>query len=444
MLVVITKHIRNLSDIEKIRYRNNAQMIRVEVISFTSWFGLYLLASLIIVLLIGLPTFKPNLYAGDFNLTSNNEILLLLGEYKAFSRFPMISILAAMLYYCFGFTTLTAVLSLVNNKKGPQETIRAALIILVLTFIGFHTTLSNQLPIIFLSNYLILHRGLFINGLPAFLLTLFVGLGIILVAMGFRLPKRQATSILSELTVSRKMKRIAILIIIGLFFIEYFQMLYEGGFNVRDLAIRFTLGTNMEIRSFLGWIKISLVYLIPLFFVGISISKIRQYKELPIYMRYGSFGRLRWKIIVQYVTFLLQYAGLIGIFLSAFFLLGSNSSPLSLALKEAIGINLTTRHFIGYMLFFMITMMFNLVLFLFLSKLINEIVAFITIVLLSFTNFLIPEFKLLEINPGILMLFEDLQHGEIFLYIKVVVLTLIIVIFLGLAKRRTYANNQTN
>jgi hypothetical protein len=356
----------------------------------------------------------------------------------------MISILAALLYYCFGFTTLTAVLSLVNNKKGPRETISTAVVVLVLTFIGFHTTLSNQLPMIFLSNYLILHRGLFLNGLPAFLLTFLVGLGIILFALGFRFPKLQATSILSELTVSRKMKRIAILFIIGLIFIEYFQMLYEGGFNVRDLAIRFILGTNMEFRSFLGWTKISLVYLLPLFFIGISISKIRQYKELPIFMRYESFGRLRWKILAQYVIFLLQYAGFLGIFLSAVFLLGSNSSPLSLALKEAIGINLATRHFIGYMLVFMITMMFNLVLFLLLSKLTNETVAFVAIVLLSFINFLAPGFKLLEINPGILMFFEDLQQGEISLYIKVVVLTLIIGIFWGLAKRRMYANNQTN
>lgn len=443
MIVVITKHIRNLNDVEKIRYRSITQMMQVEIISFTSWFGLYLLASLIIVLLIGLPTFKPNLYAGDFRPNSHNEILLLLGEYKAFSRLPIISILAALLYYCFGFTTLTALLSLVNNKKGPRETISVAVIVLVLTFIGFHTALSNELPLLFLSNYIILHRGLFLNGLPAFLLTFLAGLGIILFALGYRFPKLKTTSILNELTVSRKMKRITILFIIFLFLIEYFQMRYEGDFNVRDIAIRLVLGTNLEFRSFIGWIKISLIYLLPIFFVGISISKIKQYKELPIFMRFESFGRLRWKILIEYATFLLQYAGFLGIFLIAMFLIGSDSSPLSLALKEAIGINLATRHFIGYTLVLILTMMFNLVLFLILSKLTNETAAFVGIVLLSFVNFLVPGIKLLEINPGILMFFENLQQGETNLYFKVVVLALITVIFFGLAKRRMYANNQT-
>lgn len=158
-------------------------------------------------------------------------------------------------------------------------------------------------------------------------------------------------------------------------------------------------------------------------------------------MRYESFGRFRWKILEQYAAYFLQYAGILGIFLIAMFLIGSDSSPLSLALKEAIGINLTTRHFIGYTLVMILTMMFNLVLFLILSKLTNETAAFVGIVLLSFVNFLVPGFKLLEINPGILMFFEELQQGETLLYIKVVVLILIIVVVFGLSKRRIYANN---
>jgi len=36
MLVIITKHLRSLSDIEKIRYRNTNQMMRIEILSSLS------------------------------------------------------------------------------------------------------------------------------------------------------------------------------------------------------------------------------------------------------------------------------------------------------------------------------------------------------------------------------------------------------------------------
>jgi hypothetical protein len=443
MLVVITKHIRSMSDIEKVRYQSATQMMQVEILSFISWFGLYLLVSLGVVLLVGLTTFKPNLYATDIGTTGHNEILLLLSEYKDFSVFPVISILTALLYYCFGFATLTALLSLINNIKGLRDTISAAVIILVLTFIGFHTPLANKLPVLFLNNYLILHHGLFLNGLPAFLMTLLVGSGIILYAMGVRLPTIETASILDELTISRKTKRIVALFIISLIAIEVFQMLYEANLYPRDLVIRLMLGSSGEFRSFLGWIKISLIYLFPLFFIGVSISKVNQYKELPIFIRYGSFGKLRWRILVRYTGFLLLYVGLLATFLCVLFFIGNSSSPYNLLLEENIGSAFTPAHFIAYLIVFLISMVFNLVLFLVLSMLFNETAAFVSILLISFAAFLAPGFSFLDINPGILSFLESLQQGKSLLAIRVSVFALISAIYFGLAKRRTYANNQS-
>lgn len=441
MLVIITKHLRSLSDIEKIRYRNSNQMMQVEILSFTTWFAFYLFSSLLIVLLIGLPTFKPNMFAGNFGGSSHNEILLLLGEYATFSKIPIISILVALLYYCFGFTTLTAILSLINNKKGSRDSVSAAVVILVLTFIGFHTSLSEKLPILFLSNYIIFHRGLFINGLPSFLLTVLTGLGIILFALGYRPPINPRKSLLSELTISRKMKQISFLFISGLILIEYFQLVYEGNFNFRDLAIRFMLGTNTDFRSFIGWIKICLIYFSPLFFVGVSISKIKQYQELPIFMRFESIANLHWNILRQYAAFVLQYAGFIAVFLTILFIFGKNSSPMSVALYESFGIQLSIPHFIGNIFVFIITMFFNLALFLMISQVANETVAFIGLISLSFINFLVPGINFFEINPGILMFLENIRQGVSLLSIKVAFMLSISIGFFILAKRRIHANH---
>jgi len=441
MLVIITKHLRSLSDIEKIRYRNTNQMMRVEIFSFTAWFTFYLFLSLLSVLLIGLPTFKPNMFAGNIGGCSHNEILLLLGEYAAFSRIPIISILVALLYYGFGFTTLTAILSLINNKKGSRDSVSAAVVILVLTFIGFHTSLSEKLPVLFLCNYIIFHRGLFMNGLPSFLLTVLTGLGIILFALGYKPPTIARKSLLSELTVSRKMKQIIFLFISGLILIEYFQLVYEGNSNIRDLAIRFLLGTNTDFQSFIGWIKICLIYFSPLFFVGVSISKIKQYQELPIFMRFESIANLHWNILWQYAAFVLQYAGFIAVFLTTLFIFGKNSSPMSVALYESFGIQLTIPHFIGNIFVFIITMLFNLALFLMISQVANETVAFIGIISLSFVNLLVPGIHLFEINPGILMFLETIQQGVDWLLIKIALMLGVSIGFLIFVRRRIHANH---
>jgi hypothetical protein len=444
LLVIITKHLRSLSNIEKIRYRNINQMMRVEILSFTTWFTFYLFSSLLIVLLIGLPTFKPNLFAGNFSGSSHNEILLLLREYASFSRIPIVSILAALLYYVFGFTTLTALLSLVNIKISQGATISVAVLILILTFVGFHTSLSHQFPILFLSNYIILHRGLFINGLPSFLLTFLTGLGIILFALGYRPPKLMRVSILNELTISRKMKFTTLLFIICLILIEYFQLVYEGKFYYRDISIRLMLGTNTDFRSFIGWIKTSLVYFLPLFFVGLSVSKIKQYQELPVFMRFESFANLNWKILLQYISYILKYASYLGGFLIAMFLIGNHSSPMSKALYESFGIHLTTSLFMGCILVFIITMMFNLALFLFVSKVTNETAAFVGMLTLSFVNYLVRDLRLLNINPGILTIFEDLQQGISSLYIKIALMTVISICFFCFEKRKIHAYHQTH
>ncbi len=70
-----------------------------------------------------------------------------------------------------------------------------------------------------------------------------------------------------------------------------------------------------------------IIYLFPIFFVGMSISNIKQFRELPILLRFESIANLQWNIIRSYVIFVLQYAGIISVFLSTLFIFEKTVPP---------------------------------------------------------------------------------------------------------------------
>lgn len=443
LLIVITRYLRGISEVEQIRYQSNKAVIKTELISFVSWFGLYILFSLIVVLSVGLTAFEPKLTAANYEIDPYHETLLLLNAYRSLSNFPIVSIFTAMLFYCFGFAVLVSLLALIKARKGIKNMISISILVLVLTFIGFHTQLNQLIPPLFFNNYLILHHGLFLNGHVSFFLILVVGTAIILYALGYRPPVIETGSLLDELTITKKSKLISFLLPVGLMAIEFFQLVYEKNPNLRDLAIRLLLGSSRNFPSFIGWLKLSLIYLLPLFFIGISISKITRYQELPIFIRYRSFGNLRWEILKRYGRYLLFYGAVISIILLIFFLTGNDSSILSVQLIENLGIALTPTIFLLYLFCFLGRMLSSLVLFLVISEIANETAAFVIILILSFVAFIAPNLVILNIHPGILSFLENLSEGRMrFLVVKASISAMIPALYFGFAARRKYAANQ--
>ena len=114
---------------------------------------------------------------------------------------------------------------------------------------------------------------------------------------------------------------------------------------------------------------------------------------------------------------------------------------MSVALYESFGIQLTIPHFIGNIFVFIITMLFNLALFLMISQVANETVAFIGIISLSFVNLLVPGIHLFEINPGILIFLENMRQGVDWFLIKIALMLSVSIGFLIFVRRRIHANH---
>lgn len=64
-----------------------------------------------------------------------------------------------------------------------------SVLIYILTFIGFKTEIKSLLPILCFNNYILLHHGLFVNGVLKFALVLMTGLIILLFSTGQRVVK---------------------------------------------------------------------------------------------------------------------------------------------------------------------------------------------------------------------------------------------------------------
>lgn len=442
MLVVISRYLINISDIERLRYQSDKQLMRVEVLAFLAWFALYILLHAVIAIVMGIRTLPANLFATTVASAGTDETLLLLSNYTALSPISLVSILAALVYYCFGFGTIISLLSIVRHRRGINDTIVAAVAMMVLTFVGFSTGLTFKFPYIFPNNYIILHHSLIVNGLIPFMIMLFIGAGVISYGLGFRLSITYKATVLDELAITRRMKLYTALFILAVLTLEITQMLYEGSFNPRDLFFRLLLGSSQRFSSFFSWLKLSLFYLLPLFFIGMSLSKITQMKELPIFIRYGSFPKLNWEILSRYFGFYLRYLGVLIVLMTALFFLGDSESTYAQVLVRDTGYVFTTGTFLGFMVAFAVGMVFYLSFFLIIGHFFSGLVAFVATLVLSFILFLAPRLDVFGLNLGVLSYHERIEKGNLPVIVVMVVLAAVSIGYLGIAKWRTYAHNQ--
>lgn len=193
--------------------------------------------------------------------------------------------------------------------------------------------------------------------------------------------------------------------------------------------------------SFIGWTKVAIIYLLPLFFVGQSLSKIEQYHELPIFIRFKSFANLRWKIIKSYFSFTFAYVMILIATFLLMFLLGSETSSLHKFIVEIIPINFSAGHFAMFLLFFLGNMMFNLTLYLVLSQRIKSITVFILFLAYAFLIGLIPNGFYADFTPGLLRFLTLYNTNLSILGLRFILALILTVTYLISLKRRSYVNN---
>lgn len=444
LFIIIIKYFRQTSDIETIRYPNRLNQQRINLISLAICIFLYFLATFIIICIVGLFHFRANLSASIFTNPGFDDFVILQTLHNGITPFPLVSTIIVLIFYCFGFFVLSSFLSFVHSKKGLHFTIVTGVLIFILAFIGFQVDAVNIFPIFFFGNYIIFHRSLFINGLPSFVLILLTGLGIIIYC--FRpilIDKKQRwkRNILNEFTISRQTSFISFMIVVILFILELLLLQYSEHFNARDISLSLMAGPGNGEWSFISWTKVAIVYLLPLFFVGQSLSKIEQYHELPIFIRFKSFANLRWQIIKSYFSFTLAYVMILIATFLLMFLMGNETSSLYKIIVEMITEDFSAGHFAMFLLFFLGNMMLNLTLYLVLSQRFKSITVFILFLAYAFLIGLIPNGFYADFTPGLLRFLTLYNTNLSILGVRFILAFILTVTYLISLKRRSYANN---
>ncbi len=425
--VIIAKYIKNIRSEEKLRYRNRQSQIFVDISSFGAWLFCYFLLHLVILFVVGLTVFGSWREVALTRVEAYNEIFMLLETYMSVFGSPSLAILSIIGYYCFGFIVYFSLFSVLNYKIGYKNTIKLYVLIFLLTFIGFKTNLSFSIPVIFFNNYILLHHGLFVNGTFSFIVTIVLGLLIIAYSVGIKVTLQKMT-LIDELTVPRKIKRLVALIFLAILCLEWLRLFYQNQYDPLDVIISLLAGSYLKF-SFVEWAKTSLIYLMPIFFISISFSKIRHYAEMPIFVRYKSKRFLSWKLLTKYTRFVFSYVCLVFMCCLLLFIFRGNSSSYNNALADIFGVNFGVKVFLSYMVLFTVNTFFCLVLFFILNKFIKETASFIIMVILFLLNVLISDTNIMKINLGILSYLNSVKQNSGSFKISLLIMIMFVLLY---------------
>ena len=399
LLIIIAKYLKNIRLIEKIRYRSTTNMIKYKSLEFMCWLLSYFILQLFVITLIGMIKLDFSFQSSPIQFTGYNEILSLVNAYLKFFDNSILAILAIIIYFIFGFSVLVSLLLAISQRFNYQRMIAATLIIYVLTFIGFKTEFKTIIPIFFFNNYILLHHALFVNGFPKFIFTILVGL-FILAMPYFKKVKRQHLAF-RDLVVSRREKYLSFVFPFVLFILQVLTTTTAESVNFKEIILTMFYGTNAQNHYFIGWLRLLLIYFLPIFVVGISESRLKKYGRETIMIRFQNRDIFQQTWLNSEISYLLKYIALIAMISYGGFLLGSTTSDTHHELTTVLGLNCNMGLLNRYLIGFGITLGFDFIIFKMISQLSNEVVAMLILVLTNFLTFWLPSLDFLNLNFGI-------------------------------------------
>lgn len=441
LLIIIAKYIKNVRDIEVIRYHNAFQQIRISSKSFIQWLTLYLVAHLMIAFIIGIRTFGLSIHQNNIEVSAYDELISILNIYSKYFYNSVLAIIATVGYFIFGFAVLIVLLSYVNYKYKYKNVIMLSVLIYVFTFIGFKTDVKSIIPIICFNNFILLHHGLFVNGVAKFLLTIFFGIVVILFCCGKRFKFTHYG--FNDLIISRREKILSMIFVLILFLLELFRTVGNVNFNFRDIIITTFFGTNDHDTSFIPWLRLTILYATPIFFLGIADSRMRKYAQAPIMIRLKSKYEFDCKLTREYIKFICLYVAFICVIGNVFYLLGTIGGHNDGYLVSEFNIHFTYGILNMYFMIFLINLIFDFAIFKIMTKLTNGVVAILIILLYKFIFFMFPSINIFYLNFGMVNLFDGMQN-PVELGIKVAAISIMSAIYFmyGKTRRLKYDDHQ--
>lgn len=407
ILLIFAKQIKGIQDIERIRYKN--ALCQIKEISKKSLMGIsiYLLLHFVLTLIIGLgkfPSFKDRLIISS---GEDRELLVVLNKYKLLFGNAGLALFAILAYMLVGFVVLNMAMTAINVKYGYKKTIAFAILVYLFTFIGFKTDLKFTLPILCFNNYIILHHVLFVNhGLNLILVIL---VEIFTICLIFKPKIKSHKSGFGELILSRREILISGIIPLFMMAIELLKGLQIENFSPRDLVSTIFMGTSRSNASFISRLGLTILYLTPIFFIGISADRLKSYGQSPVLIRFKSKGDFIRKTEKRYILFLISYLVLLVLLGNIFLHIPlKDNSPKNSILYEIYGEEFSGKTFNTYMIFFGMYLFFDFICFRIIGKLGGSILGLGLIFLVKFILYSLPGLNILGLNFGIINMYEDL------------------------------------
>lgn len=436
LLILISKYIKGIQDIEKIRYRNLFHQTRQSTKRFAYWIFLYSISHLIIIFIIGFTKLSVSFKNEIINLTIHDELVLLLNEYTSFFGNPILAIISIVGYMLFGFTVLVSLLSYINQRYSYKRMIFISIIVYILTFIGFKTEVKTLFPLICFNNYILLHHALFVNYGIKFILIVLTELLILFLCQGKR---GMVGGSFDKFVLTRKETFISMMIPMLIIMVELFRCIIMTGFSLKNVIINVLVGTSIQTSSFISWLGLTIIYMTPLFFVGVSDSRFNKYAQLPLLIRFKNKLDFRYMMEKRYIKYIFSYVLMIVVIGNL--LLGLSSGTID-NLFEMFGVELSIKMLNIFFLVFITYLLFDYTLFRILSVYLGNVFSIVLLLLYKFSCFLLPDLNLLYTNFGIINLYENIGN-KVELEFKILfVLTIVILYFISTYVRRSrYANN---
>lgn len=442
LLIITARHIRNASDIERIRYRNSFQQIKMSTKSFIEWLALYMLAHLLVAFVIGIRTFGLSVHLKNIETAGYDELVLILNMYSKYFHNLVFAVLANVGYFLFGFAMLVALLSYVNYKYKYRNMLILSVFIYIFTFIGFKTDLKMIVPIICFDNFILLHHGLFVNGTAKFLLTVLFAVLVIQFCFGKRFKFDDYG--LEHFIISKKEKILSCIIVFILFLLELFRTIGDQDFNFKDVIITGLFGTNENYVSFVPWLRLTILYLTPLFFIGVSDSRMKKYGQAPILIRFKNKLEFECKLINEYIKYICLYTGFVYVIGNVLYFLGNFGTHDEMYLIRAFNVHFTYGILNMYFVIFLVNLMFDFFIFKIIAEFTHAIASVLVVLFCKFIFFMVPIANIFDLNFGMVNLFDGLKN-KYELGIKIFTVAIVSVIyFIVINTRRLKHGNHQN
>lgn len=412
LFIVLARGIRQISDIEIIRYGNRFRQNRRNTAILSLWLLTLFILKVAVVFLIGIKTFGLSVRLQPIPMENfYSELLEIYNAYVAFFDNPVIAIAAIAGYFIFGFTLLQAVMGYINIRYSYEKLMTAGAGIYVLMIIGFKTQLKTLVPMLCFNNYILLHHGLFVNGTVRFIVTLAVGTAALLFCLGVRIRIKSVQ--MGGFIITGKERLITIAVVGLLLAGELMRGMSASNFNVRDVMFSFLFGSGESMPSFMGWLKLAIVYLLPVFMIGISDQRIRQYSHAPMLIRFQSKNHFEVWVLWKNLSYIFLYGlGIWAIGCMTYYLGGPNSELEDL-LQDTFGVGYSAGIWHIFMAVFFVHLLFDLTVFKVLSKVCSGVISMIVLIAGKYFFYMMPSADLLDINFGLIDLYGNLQRGRL-------------------------------